>query len=369
MSALRVLILVLVQVMLLVQAQSEVPVHLGQTVVLNCSVKVEKTFWFMEINGLHICISRFYSTALNEFYIWTDSEKFSVEGNSLRIHNISEDDLRSYSCAQRNSTMKTFGFKEVFVVKERYNLTTDKSDLIQNLTQNPTQNPTQNLEQSMTYKILFLSSVGLNGVLIITISGLLFCLKRWDPKPGLQNHTDSQYEEIQLNPSPRPSPKPGLRLEPRLEPRPGPRPGSGPIQEPRPGPRPEPRLEPRPVPRPGPGPIQEPRPGPRPEPGSIQEPRPGPKPTSGPRKGLPRPDPILEPISDPAPGPRLPPRLEPRSGPRPGPEPIQESRRGPKFGPRTGVRSGAKLRQPHPPEGIYSQAQMPRPLPPPNGLY
>ncbi|KAJ0062531.1 hypothetical protein NL108_016246 [Boleophthalmus pectinirostris] len=122
MSVLRLLILV--QILSLVQAQTVVQVHLGQSVVLNCSVKVDKTFWFMEVQGRHICISRSHGDKLKDFYVWTHFEKFSLEGNSLRIHNISEDDLTTYSCASMKDKQKSFGFQEVFEEKERYKLTT-----------------------------------------------------------------------------------------------------------------------------------------------------------------------------------------------------------------------------------------------------
>ncbi|KAK7877781.1 hypothetical protein WMY93_031541 [Mugilogobius chulae] len=119
----------------LVQAQTLVlQVHVGQTVVLKCSVEEHKTFWFMETQtGLQICISRNVGARVKHFYVWTHFQKFSLEGNSLRIHNITESDLRKYSCAQIKDISRTFGFEETFEVKEIYKLSsatvTHRSDM------------------------------------------------------------------------------------------------------------------------------------------------------------------------------------------------------------------------------------------------
>lgn len=111
-----------------VQTQVQVQVSLGQSQVLNCSVEAEKTFWFMKVHsGLQVCISRNVADNEIDFYTWGKSKKFSVEGNKLKINNITEKDLRLYSCARKKNTTtkkkeQTYDFQEAFDVRDSYKL-------------------------------------------------------------------------------------------------------------------------------------------------------------------------------------------------------------------------------------------------------
>ncbi|XP_035989687.1 uncharacterized protein LOC110367796 [Fundulus heteroclitus] len=206
--------MLLLLVLLPSQAQrvEEVTAELGQDVTLTCSINHGDIYWFMEIHSqFKIGIGNIFSLKFPSYDSPDFNTKFLIAGKTLKIKNVSAEDIRRYFCGRkedgRTGDVETFRLISAGVAPS-----TPSSPSSPTLS---TLSTTSRTPADCLTEPAVVGSLALNAVLIVSLLGLIgACMKRKgcccccrakDSAEYSLDHQEMQnpqYEEIQLPPTP-----------------------------------------------------------------------------------------------------------------------------------------------------------------------
>ncbi|XP_023805061.1 uncharacterized protein LOC110014300 isoform X3 [Oryzias latipes] len=199
--------MMMVVMMMMVRAEgmnvTKVRAELGTDVSLNCSIRNRDIYWFVEIYGqIRAGIGRLYHPKTPEYYSLDFKSKYFMVETRLEIKNVNVDDCRSYFCAEKNNGNLVFvdSFLLESDVPDSQTPSTDSTSSNQNRT-GENRGP-----ELLQRKEVVISSLGLNGLLLLILIGLMFLhlrKRRSSSRTDVPEHHQTQetyYEEVNLPP-------------------------------------------------------------------------------------------------------------------------------------------------------------------------